>query len=324
VKTGPSLSREKAGKIVKDRAVRYRDAVKGNREDLVWLFDREVRYGFREGRLLALAFPEVIEEAATVLAGDGSADPMEREYAIYLLSQLILNGSATAKDSLIRLTADPVSYVADSALAGVAGTDREGSHKDLYWSRCRQWNTLAFSVVGRWVDAGTISLMREIVASVPQGADYPQGACRAMAQDVLQQLGILASPNPDEGLAAIIRREGDPSFSITSWALNVAERRGGDFLKGVLKERLEAGIREAGRVFGALARPGEPAKDLNQEFASSADLGRHARDGMYDDVLLTYWKTGAPLSDLQKARLRTFGYACDPLERLLELMPELR
>jgi hypothetical protein len=323
-KAALSLSGEKAAKVIKDRAIKYREAIRGIRDELAWLFDREARYGLREGRLLALSFPGVVEEAATSLAGDSQVDGLERAYAIYLLSQLAGNGSSSAKDTLFRLTADPVSQVSNAALAGVAWGDPDGTHRDLYWSKCRQWNTVAFSTLGRWVDPATISFLREIVAAVPPGADYPQGECRWMAQDALTWMEMLASPNLDERLAAILRKEGDPPSSTTSWALEMAGRRGGDLLKGVLKERLDAGLRQAGRMFGALARPGEPPMELQQEFVSSAGFSRHAMDGLYDEVLLTYWKTGAPLDELQKARLRTFGYACDPLERLLELMPELR
>lgn len=319
-----SLDREKATRIVRQLAAKHAKAYRGRKEEIPALFAREVEYRYREGRLLAMAFPGVIEEAATALATDASADRQERIYGLLLLSQLAKNGSATAKDMVFRLAYSSEESIADTALATAPGWDPEGANKDLYWSRCRQWNTIAFSIVGRWLDPGTISLMKEVVSTVPQGADSPRGECRWMAQDVLRQMEVLASPNPDEGLAAVIRREGDPSFSSSLWALDVAERRGGDFLKGVLKERLEAGIREAERVFGALARPGEPPMELNREFATSTDFPRIAKDEMYDHVLLAYWKTGAPLSDLQKARLRTFGYACDPLERLLELMPELR
>jgi len=44
------------------------------------------------------------------------------------------------------------------------------------------------------------------------------------------------------------------------------------------------------------------------------------KDRYLDDVLVTQTEISGSLTDLERRRLRTFGYACEPSERLAELL----
>ena len=47
-------------------------------------------------------------------------------------------------------------------------------------------------------------------------------------------------------------------------------------------------------------------------------------DGYYDDVLVAYFEIGGQLNDLERQRLRYYGYDCDPAKKLEEMMEGAR
>jgi hypothetical protein len=71
------------------------------------------------------------------------------------------------------------------------------------------------------------------------------------------------------------------------------------------------------------ALQGRPSPSFEDQYAVDGGTGT-IQDPCHDDLLVLYAEMGGQFNDLEKRRLREFGYACDPLERLLELMPELR
>jgi hypothetical protein len=148
----------------------------------------------------------------------------------------------------------------------------------------------------------------------------------------IQRLEILMSPNAAASILAILRNPDHPHPGEEFWALRVAKICRFEGLKDALRERLDywqAQLKKSEDRVEILRRkwlegdaPREPfpLAPLAQRFVSGS-LSEIA-DFVFDDVLVLQSEIGGPLTDLEKARLRHFGYACDPRERLAELLAE--
>ena len=106
------------------------------------------------------------------------------------------------------------------------------------------------------------------------------------------------------------------------WPLEVAQCMPSPRLMVVLRTYLDTSMNRMSKMH--LARDLEPAFQARQlhDFQEKYILHDQIRGvGMlYDDVLVAQLNLGGPLTEMEKARLRTFGYGCDPKERLLELL----
>jgi hypothetical protein len=284
-------------------------------------FELETSLFYREARLFALAFPEEAEKAATLVAQDPTAHCFERTFAIAILFFVAQTGSRSAKDAMYALTTDRDARISDVALSGVGDTDTEGAHRSLYWSKSKEGSETAFEIASRWLDQGTIAHMKEFL-SIPKDALYPQGQWRASAERVLKRLDILASPTWQTDLESILSTTEGESYSGFVWAIQVAKHKDPNWLKPILQNRIRAGIGEAKSTLARL--PKESRKAFEEQFISSPQFGNLTRDPYYDDVLVAYSEIGGTLDDLVRGRLQTFGYACDPKERLTELLSENR
>jgi len=274
-------------------------------------FEGEQALYFREARLAAYVFPAESESIATPIAlntSDGNRP--ERYFAIATLALIArATGSATALTTLQTLLQDADKGMADAALAGIAGTDPKGSRKSLYWDACRRFSPTAYEIVSVWHDSGTISQMNSLNLN----------GKNSYAIEVLKRMDILAGAKAEETLAGIVRTQDTSDIASLFWALAVAKDRQSPSLLTAMRERLDIGMVEARDQWG---KPGNAEQTLEQAYSSKGDFIKFTGDSLHDHVLLALWEAGGQLSNLEKARLRTFGYACDPRRRLEELMAE--
>jgi hypothetical protein len=218
-------------------------------------------------------------------------------------------GNSSALGSLFLLANDSDPRLSDLALSGIAAADTKGMYQELYREHFRRGSLTAVEILSGWWDAGTAVLMDEYFKS-KSGHHYD-------AKDVLDRFGILASPSAEEQLSSLVKGNGktesrtDSSFD---WALDVLRRRNPHKLFVALRARLD---RDFAAVCASSALSGEA---LLHAFSETSDLTKQAQDVFYDDALIAQAEIGGELTDAEKARLRTFGYACDPKERLMELL----
>jgi hypothetical protein len=265
---------------------------------------------YREARLSALAFPQVRERVASAMALDPSASPVERAFAAWTLSMVATTDHPGGVSAILQsLTQDGEPLVRDVALGGLALSDKNGQLKSLYWEACRKGSLTGFSLVSQWLDPGTISEMKAILAQQPTNKD---------AQRVLQRMDILATPQWEPELGRILEESKDPDMTSQWWALEIFKSRGSKVLMETLRNRLDRGLLEARREWEA-EKPTDGAS-FEKAFATSAEISKTTRDSGFDDLLVGFYEAHGQLNDMERARLRTFGYGCDPKQRLEELL----
>jgi hypothetical protein len=306
---GSTLTAERVEALFKDLCKKHASAHAGFKS---WEYRFLIEQGlyYREARLCALAFPEVVERVSSAVALDPSASPVERGFAAWTLSIV----STTAHPgrvaaTLQSLTRDSEPLVRDVALGGLALADKNGQLKSLYWEACRKGSLTGFSVVSQWLDPGTISEMKAILAQQPTNTD---------AQKVLKRMDILASPQWESELGSILDESREPDMTSQWWALEVCKARDSKVLREVLRNRLDRGLQAAKRAW-EVKRPANGAS-FEQAFATSPEISKTTQDSGFDDLLVGFSEAHGQLNDLEKARLRTFGYGCDPKQRLEELL----
>jgi hypothetical protein len=297
--------------LVREYCSKFRQAcIAGKNTDNRFRVEQNLYY--REARLLALAFPDSVEKAATSVALDPNADRLDRNCAIAMMSHLCEVGRTGSMSSLQSLTRDPDSLVADCALASIAVADKEGTRKDLYWDACRRGSLTAFELASLWVDSGTLSEMKILAKNG-----------RHHAEMVLERLEVLASPQWENHLESLLRDPASYNPRDFDWALAVQYLRKSEAITQLLRDRLDRGYQVALTQWRSESGHSQQ-RSFEQEFSSSAEASHRTGDSHYDDILMTYWYAGGKLRDPEAARLHTFGYACDPKERLEELLAEGR
>jgi len=309
VQRGSELTPERVEALFKELCKKHASAHSGF-ESWEYRFLIEQSLFYREARLCALAFPQVMERVSSAVALDPSASPVERGFAAWTLSIVATTDHPGGVGAILQfLTRDSEPLVRDVALGGLALSDKNGQLKSLYWEACRKGSLTGFSLVSQWLDSGTISEMKAILAQQPTNTD---------AQKVLKRMDILASAQWESELGMILAESTAPDMTSQWWALEICKTRGSKVLMETLRDRLDRGLQAARKTWEE-KRPAGGAS-FEQAFATSTDISKTTDDPGFDDLLVAFSEAHGQLTDLEKARLRTFGYACDPRKRLEELL----
>jgi len=303
------LSPEQVASFLKELCKKHASGYSGF-DSWEYRFAIEQRLYYREARLCALAFPQITEQVTTAVALDPSASPVERGFAAWTLSLVATTDHPGSVSAVLQsLTRDGEPQVRDVALGGLALADKNGQLKSLYWDACRKGSLTGFSLLSQWVDPGTIGEMKAILAQQPTNTD---------AQKVLKRLDILASPQWESDLGVILAESREPDMTSQWWALEICKTRNSKVLMETLRDRLDRGFLAAKKAWEEKGTAEGPS--FEQAFVRSAEISKASQDSGFDDVLVAYSEAHGQLKDFEKARLRTFGYACDPKQRLQELL----
>lgn len=273
-------------------------------------FQRECHLIFREARLFALAFPKEAEELSTRVALDRSAERETRLYCEFMLCTVAKSGSVSALTTLITLVHDSDPEISDSALSAVAETDPLGKRLDLYWSKSREGSSTALDILSMWPNPGTIAELRSYL---------PKNDPRGEARSVLAKLEVLASPDWKSQVASILQGEQSILNNAFDWAIDVMLRNDPSKFCEVVRPRLDLDYGTALAVWNKNAITSRDPS-FHATFTQSLNLMVYVNNESYDDLLLAYWQAGGELKPAEKDRLATFGYACDPKQRLAELL----
>jgi len=144
---------------------------------------------------------------------------------------------------------------------------------------------------------------------------------RLTAEEALAKTRLVSSAVGQTEILRIIEEYARDSPS-TGWALRAAELNALDGTLPAMRKRLDADEAKARghlddiriRALGSLELP-----EAVRELVTSTTLVQR-EDEFYDDVLVAFARMGGILTPFEQQRLRTFGYACDPKERLAELV----
>jgi len=296
-------------------------AIRRNPSHELWvpLFRDLATSRLREARLMARVYPDGVKRFAIPIVADPMRPILEWHYARYLSGELAAQGDREAEGELLRLAHLRHGRMSESALCTLAYVDAGGVHRGLYSERAREGQLGAIRVLGSWGDPATIDLMKGLIAANP-APEAPQSSIRLAAQDTLRKVETLLSPDADARIAALIETPSPENDAWTPWALHVAKIRKIPDLAEILRKRLDAAYRDARRLEERMAvRGGFLPSFLDENMVTGYD---YVTDNYFDDILVLQSEIGGPLTDLEKARLRHFGYACDPRERLAELLAE--
>ncbi len=258
----------------------------------------------REARLLALAHPLASGKLALGVLTSPQPSFEDKQIAIEIMKVLYAAGSKEAEAELYRLAFESSEDLSNSALEALYHADIEGAYRALYLSKAKSGNLTALSLVADWPDTTTISILEGLIAT-NAGADYPECSIRGEAREALEKLRLLSSADGDKQLLDIISGRSGRKDDWTVWAIRAAKRRALDGLAKQIRERLD----EAEASHQSL--PGSDGLTTSTE--------RIGNDKYYDDLLVAYAELKGTLSAEEQTRLRTFGYACDPRQRLIEL-----
>ena len=284
-------------------------------------FARDEHYGFREGRLLALAYPAPTLEFASACAQDASRSVEERGYSCFLLGVLARNGDARASKLLATLAGSEDSAVGRMALSRLGEADQDGAYRALYLERCRVGWREGYRAVSRWPDQATAVVMKEIAASNP-GLEYHESSKRRMAEGVLEKVELLASPDFNKDVLDILRGTSTSRSEWFSWALEVSVLRNVPDLAAAIRVRLDSalrGVETSSESAGPRSGSSDSGAGIRNAIVSDANLFTN-HDSQYDDLLVVQHMIGGDLREVELLRLRTFGYACDPEKRVKELL----
>ena len=284
-------------------------------------FSYESRTQVMEGRLLALAYPDIVEGEASRIALDPSRPALERAYATILLGVLAKAGRGGAERCLVQVVAAEDLVPSEYALTQLSDADGTGRHRGIYLQKSMADSAAGVRGLSRWPDAPHGAFLRDLVArseADPASAGLVfMDAKYALARHEL----LLASDwqaKLHEALSNVEFRNGNE----TRWALQAGRIRGLPSMADSLRRRLDDNVRDAKEYYAEKAGRAAGAH-FERDFLTQGTVEGIA-DLYHDDLLVALSELGAPLSDLEKKRLRRFGYACDPGERLAELLAEKR
>jgi hypothetical protein len=267
-------------------------------------FMLEARYGFRECRLFALTHPEEAESLARKTALEPGANADDIAASLYVLRILAQAGRPAALQTLHDIASSEVSDRGRLALAELGQADRDGAYRALYWKRCEEGVLEGYEAASNWPDPTTIKVMERITVFAA-GKPDPWPDCAWMAKETIAKVQILINPASD-GLEKLLK---DPKDNLsTSWAIRAGRFSKYPKLEEILRARLDAGLEE-----------GKQSGSWELTHVTDGHLGSIS-DHDFDEVLVAFSELGGKLSDWESQRLRHFGYACDPKQRLNELV----
>ncbi len=301
-------------KLLSAYAQKYRSARKESSAGGILRFCYEEVFHIREARLLALACPGAAEKHATALVLDTTANHDDRRYAAFVLGALAKNGGKSAEDSLYQISCGKEDPIIEETLWMLSEADSQGAYRTLYWTKCREAHLSAFVYAAYWDDDSTRRLFSEL-AQAPSDQPHPRGAIPVAARHGLEQLHMISSPSGRERFLELLQNPADRDVLWFPWALRAAAAKDLPGLDAILRRRLDA----AEAIMVKKGRIGDPQwPDL---FVKDGNIAGGA-DKFFDDVLLAYAERGGKLTEMETRRLRYFGYFCDPMERLLEIVAE--
>jgi hypothetical protein len=211
----------------------------------------------------------------------------------------------------MRLGADPDLDLRELAVDALYRGDGAGTYRPFYLDQCRDANRAAFRAIARHADASTPAAMRELLSG---DAGPIRGERRMMAVDVLRKCDILLSPDGSAKLAEL-RDE---------WALAAAKARELPGLQELIRGRLDRIMDFARQKHKFWSDENLKEEIQPAPFEERYILHRGSDvmpDFLYDDLLLAYRDGGGVLSDLERRRLREFGYEGDPETLLRAFVP---
>jgi hypothetical protein len=278
----------------------------------------EFRFHLTEGRLWALSFPQEAEHLSFALALDTTSHPGDRDLAIDIVGVLASLGNPRAEQLLCELIMSELERVAASATQALAASDAQGRHRELYRQRARRSDLSAIEVLSEWVDDGTKSVLKEIVAR-------EAGIERERAWQSLSRLIWLEADNWATRLTSILSSRGRMALQGEhfDWALRVARHRSLPGLLDLLRQRLnevEGEHVELSKVAWGDAEGYDVNHVYEQDFTGSFLVA--SIDWHFDDVLKAYAELGGNLTDLEQQRLHNIGYGNDPRKRLFEFVKD--
>ncbi|HLY74280.1 MAG TPA: hypothetical protein VKU80_09200 [Planctomycetota bacterium] len=280
---------------------------------------REEVFGLREGRLMALAYPDQIERLAIGMSEDPSRTEGDRFFGMLLLGYLAQQGRPESANSLFRLANAADKNTSDRAIYALWPSDLDGRYKNLYMQKSALGYEDAFEPLSFFADSSTLTHVKSLLA-LPDESTPTSFSTKFFSRNTLQKYEILMSPDSQAKLAdLIVRGESEDA----DWALEVSKRRPFPNLPALLRQALDLALRGAkdayARIDSGPPLPGQVRPSFDELYRSRAEYaGQHS---CYDEILITLL-TQKPelLTDSDRARLRTFGYGCDPKARLEELL----
>lgn len=283
----------------------------GGRSEEIWQL-------YLKGRLLTMAYPNVMEGILLARAGDPSQSPYTRVLAIDLLGNLCRSGWTGPEVVLHQLAASPELSISQAAIRELSAIDKNGRFLDFYRDRCRKVRS-AFDAVSYWYDPATVVGMNLVVGASP-GEDASE--FRLAAREVLVRQGILASPECGETLLRILEGRGESHR--LEWALKVARMKSLPGLLPALRRRLD----RAQETLSPNASEAE-RHDYDLMVRDGFNLERDVAEGRvlsldhdFDLALIAFAELGGTLTAPERKRLIKFGFLGDPRTRLEELLGE--
>jgi hypothetical protein len=276
-----------------------------------------------EVRLLAAAYPAESERMASAVALDPARSAADRKYAIALLGYLAADGRRSADAVLLSLARDQDELIRELSVYRLFPADPQGAYRSAYTDQCRESNRAAFKALSTNLDGSVGELMSEL----RERNDGPiRGEMRLLADDVRKKLDLLRSPDAESKLEELLKRGGNPDAD--EWALRAVKVRPPASLKEVLRQRLDRDL-EMARKKDARNREegiqqGEPIPGDFESWYVTHLRTELIPDLSYDHLLLALRESGGSLTELERRRLREFGYEGDPRERLEELLSSSR
>jgi len=276
------------------------------------MFQTQADVHYREGRLLALAYPSEMEKLLIPRSRDTSLDSWERFGCVALLGVLAEAGMKESRAILCEIAAGSGPSLPDLAVDMLYRTDRQGEFLTLYLSKCREEGSAGFDAVSCYVDATTIRKLELIVATAQGEFD---GELRGEAQQALDKIHTLNSGDSVRVLEATLDGSKDARDWLP-WALIMGKRNNLPGYLDCLRRRLD---RTETTLLGPQAE--EVAKvgvKQLEEFARGSSSG--IVDRFFDQALVAFAEAGGTLTEPERSRLNTAGYLCDPKKRLEELL----
>jgi hypothetical protein len=176
-------------------------------------FDREMRTGITEARLLGLAAPEKVLPLLERTAGDAARPARNREFAVRLL-ELLPDTDAV----LVRLA--PRSA---AALRALCRRDLGGTHLRVYLEASDA------EALSHWTDPEATSSVKRLAAVSDE------------ARSMAERHEILRAPDWAQKLEELLVDSCQERSDLTLWALHVARSRALPGLPALLRDRLDAG-----------------------------------------------------------------------------------
>lgn len=275
---------------------------------------KEKLFSYTEGRLLALSYPAEVAALVGPLAEDPTRPTDERQFAFYILGALANSGYMAASEPLIRLANSDDLVVASSAIYHLHQSDQNGENVELYRKLINRGVFEAAVPLSRWVDSGSISSLREVIQKF-HGEGFESVQMREYASESLEKIELLSSPGSDSKLSDIISSPTHERQMWLSWALQVSQNRLGVSVQRLIRGRLDMGIAKAREDILNI----DPDAKLEDMFSKALEIGGSG-DPYFDELLIHYVRIGGTPTEMERSRLRNFGYWGDPKSRLEEIV----